>query len=107
MRASVLAALGLLSFANAHPQPGKAQTSSDGALCNVKGYDKGKPSAYDYSHGDGADWEANCVLKCALDSKCSSVAIGEEECLLYSSSLYEPSHYRGMSFANHRRLQIF
>ena len=53
------------------------------ATCGVAGYDKGSPNAYG-SYSIGTE---ECVVKCALSSKCLSFAVSDNECLLYSSSL--------------------
>jgi len=84
--ALVAAAVGAsISLVVAHPQPEIDSTSS---TCGVKGYDKGKPTAYSYVKSSAKDWEATCVVSCLLDSKCKGFAIGTGECLLYSSIQY-------------------
>ena len=87
MKAPLLAAAvgAFTPFVFAHPQPKIEPTSSS---CGVTGYDKGRPTAYSYLKGSADDWEAACVASCLSDSKCNSFAIGNGECLLYSSSLY-------------------
>ena len=57
-------------------------------LCGAKGWDKGKPEAYNYIASGASGWEASCVAACAHESKCNSFALGKSECLLYTSKLY-------------------
>ena len=64
----------------------KTSTSSQ-AKCNVKGWDRGKPDAYEYLEADTPGWEIACVVACSADTKCKAFAIGQNECLLYSKKV--------------------
>ena len=62
--------------------------SGSQASCNVRGFDKGNPTAYFYSTKKKYRSNAACGARCAADSECQSYAFGDDTCLGYTSTVY-------------------
>ena len=56
--------------------------------CAIRGYDKGRPSAYFYSSSPKYQSESSCAARCTSDSLCLSYAFGDDTCLGYTSVTY-------------------
>ena len=85
-----------LSAATARPSE-RSGTSA----CAIRGYDKGRPSAYFYSSSPKYQSQSSCAARCASDSLCLSYAFGDDTCLGYKSAVYviHFTHSRG-TFSN-------
>ena len=60
------------------------------ASCGIRGYDKGRPTAYFYSRSSKYGSASACGARCALDSKCSSYGFGDDTCLGYAAIVWVP-----------------
>ena len=65
--------------------PGRAPNSEQ-ITCGLKGYDSGV-TAYGYSRSQALANFSKCGSKCAADTRCKSFAFGNDECLLYRTSV--------------------
>jgi len=93
MKVTLLAAISLsLSVAAAGRGRGRGRGGRPkpqpptGPPCGWKGYDLGKPIAYDYFEDKD---ELECAKTCLLDSKCGTFVLNEDDgsCLVYSSGV--------------------
>ena len=81
----LVSVLSVWKLSAALASPGR--TPSGGQItCGLKGYDSGV-TAYGYSRSQTLANFAKCGSKCAADTRCKSFAFGNDECLLYRTSV--------------------